>query len=444
MHLFFYTIFCWLYQLAVRIAALWNPKARRWVRGRKGIFPQLRTQLEALRAPLPQPSGQEGIPFAMASASPAQPPLIWMHCASLGEFEQGRPVLESLRARHPHARILLSFFSPSGYEVRKEYPGADLITYLPMDSKANARQFLDIVNPSLVIWVKYEYWYYYLTALKKRQIPTLLISGIFRPGQPFFKWYGRLHRYILDSFTHLFVQNQASADLLQKIGFSRQVTVNGDTRFDRVATIAAAFSPLPNIEAFCGHHPVVVAGSTWDADEEELDHYANTHPELRFIIAPHEIGEDHLKDIGKLFKYSVRYSRWTPGDANGHPNGGTPNTLIIDNIGMLSRLYRYAHITYVGGGFGSDGIHNVLEAAVYSKPVVFGPVYDKFQEATELLETGGAFSVDNALELEKTFNDLLKDPGLYGQSAAAAGRYVQEKTGATQAILQFIAASKWV
>ncbi|HVK49580.1 MAG TPA: glycosyltransferase N-terminal domain-containing protein [Pseudobacter sp.] len=410
MHLFFYNIFCWLYRSAIRIAALWNPKARLWVKGRQDWFSTIKPQFDNTPGPW-----------------------IWMHCASLGEFEQGRPVLEALRSQYPGYRILLTFFSPSGYEVRKNYPGADIVTYLPMDSKVNAMRFINMVNPSLVLWVKYEYWYYYLTGLRKKQVPVLLISGIFRKDQPFFKWYGRLHQYILESFSRLFVQNEASEQLLNGIGF-KQVTVNGDTRFDRVAEIAAQFQPLPAIEAFCGNHPVIVAGSTWDADEEELDHYANTHPEIRFIIAPHEIEAPHLHDIEKLFKHTIRYSEWSK-TLKADP---AVNTLIIDNIGMLSKLYHYATITYIGGGFGKEGVHNVLEAAVYGKPVVFGPVYDKFIEADELVETGGGISIETALELEEVFNELLQDRDEYKKAASAAAQYVASKTGATQAVTSYI------
>jgi 3-deoxy-D-manno-octulosonic-acid transferase len=409
-HLFFYNIFCWLYRSGIRLAALWNPKARLWVKGRQQWFERIKPQFD-------NNSHQ----------------WIWMHCASLGEFEQGRPVLEALREQYPGHKFLLTFFSPSGFEVRKDYKGADLIAYLPMDSKANAMKFINMVDPKLVLWVKYEYWYYYLTALKKKQVPLLLISGIFRPDQPFFKWYGRLHQYMLESFSQLFVQNEASQQLLNNIGF-KKVSVNGDTRFDRVVEIAAGFRSIPAIESFCGAHPVIVAGSTWDADEEELDHYANTHPELRFIIAPHEIDEPHLQDIEQLFKHCIRFSEWSKtmqADAS-------INTLIIDNIGMLSKLYHYATITFIGGGFGNDGVHNVLEAAVYGKPVVFGPVYDKFIEAAELVETGGGISIETALELEEVFNELLNDTTAYEKAAVAAANYVVSKTGATKAVTAYI------
>ena len=402
----------------MRIAAIWNPKARLWLKGRKEPV----TNLGFGNSELMTTGRQPGSGHAMR--------VVWMHCASLGEFEQGRPLLEMIRKQYPDCRIVLTFFSPSGYEVRKNYPGADQVAYLPMDSKKNARAFIDAVQPSLVLWVKYEYWYYYLVELKKRNIPTLLVSGIFRRDQPFFKWYGRLHRYMLESFTHFFVQTAASKTLLERIGFQNNATVSGDTRFDRVIAIAEEPSALPSIEQFCGRHPVIVAGSTWIEDEEELDHFANTNPDIKFIIAPHAVPEDHIRQIEKLFSNTVRFSQLN--------NEVSKNVLIIDNVGMLSKLYRYATIAYVGGGFGEDGVHNVLEAAVYGKPVVFGPEYDKYIEAVELLEAGGGFSIENALEMEAQLNTLLHDDAQYRASCEAARQYVYSKKGATNAILQYI------
>jgi len=397
--------------------------------------------------------------------------VVWIHCSSLGEFEQGRPVLERIRQQAPGCRIVLTFFSPSGYETKKDYAGADHIFYLPLDSRRNARQFIDLVKPTLVLWVKYDYWYYYLVELKRQHIPVLLISGIFRPDQPFFRWYGKLHRYMLECFSHLFVQTERSKALLGRLGFAEVASVSGDTRFDRVIEIAEAGEPLPLIEAFCGQQAVIVAGSTWEEDEEEVDHYANTHPELRFIIAPHEIGEDRLREVERLFRHSIRYSAWQreragsggkPGTegsgresraaqgigkgsrAAGAGGGGKvtgwpdPNVLIIDNIGMLSRLYKYATIAYVGGGFGDDGVHNVLEAAVYGKPVVYGPVIEKYIEAVELTESGGGIVIDSALEAERVFNRLLQNPGEYREAGEASRNYVHSKKGATALILTYI------
>lgn len=428
MHIFFYNIFLWFYTTAIRLVALWNPKARLWRTGRDGLFERLETVWNSPEVRKYESRNPDEITYNSSFT-------IWMHCASLGEFEQGRPLLEALRLQYPGCRIVLTFFSPSGYEIRKDYQGADYVCYLPMDSRKNARRFISIIRPSMVLWVKYEYWYYYLAELKKQQIPTLLISGIFRKSQPFFTWYGRLHRYMLDCFTHIFVQTQESVELLAGIGVKKNVSISGDTRFDRVITIAEQFSGIDTIEQFCGQHPVIVAGSTWPDDEEEIDHYANTHPGIRFIIAPHLIDEEHLHDIEKLFKHCVRFSNLS---ANGYQLPAAANTLIIDNIGMLSRLYKYATITYVGGGFGEDGIHNILEAAVYGKPVIFGPVYDKYAEAIALLEAGGAFTVSNALELEQTFNKLLENNELYTSSCQAAYHYVHANKGATDMIMQYI------
>jgi 3-deoxy-D-manno-octulosonic-acid transferase len=370
---------------------------------------------------------------------------VWMHCASLGEFEQGRPVIEALREQYPGITIVVTFFSPSGYEIRKNYPGADHIFYLPMDSSAHAKKFLNLVNPSLVLWIKYDYWYYYLRELRKRKIPVLLVSPLFRPDQPFFKWYGNIHRLMLDSFHAFFVQNDLSRQLLASLGITHSVFVSGDTRFDRVIDIAKSVESLPLIEAFCNIHPVIVAGSTWEEDEEELDHFANTHPDIRFIIAPHEIEEDHLRDMENLFRHSIRYSTLEKQTQNSQREGISVfeqiqpvNVLIIDNIGMLARLYYYAKICYVGGGFGDDGVHNVLEAAVYGKPVVTGPVIEKFIEVMELAEAGGVIIIDNALEAESVFNGLLENESEYTFHGNAARDYVYERRGATQKIIRYI------
>jgi 3-deoxy-D-manno-octulosonic-acid transferase len=431
----FYHVFLWLYKIGIRLIAPWNRKARLWLEGRKGLIERMGAEMNGIVGK----AGQKG-----KTAADNNGPVIWMHCSSLGEFEQGRPVLEGLRKESPGCRIVLTFFSPSGFETKKDYKGADHIFYLPLDSPKNARQFVNLVKPDLVLWVKYDYWYYFLAELKKRSIPLLLISGVFRPDQPFFHWYGRLHRYMLECFTHLFVQTEASKVLLEKLRLTEQVSVSGDTRFDRVIEIAEGAAPLPTIEAFCGDRPVIVAGSTWEEDEEELDHYANTHPELRFVVAPHEIGEDRLREVEGLFRHAVRYSVWEknidrPGTAGAALAGWPePNVLIIDNIGMLSRLYRYATIAYVGGGFGDDGVHNVLEAAVYGKPVVFGPVIEKYIEAVELTESGGGLIIDSALEAEKVFNRLLQNPQECRETGEASRSYVHSRKGATRRIIRYI------
>jgi len=365
-----------------------------------------------------------------------------MHCASLGEFEQGRPVLEAIRKQYPGYTILLTFFSPSGYEVRKDYKGVDHIFYLPMDTPNHANRFLNIVQPSLILFVKYEFWYYYLHEAKQRNIPALLISGIFRNDQPFFQWYGTFHKKMLGYFSQLTVQNQSAAELLQTIGFHENVLISGDTRFDRVIEIANHFQPIAAFDLFCEGHPVIVAGSTWTEDDEELDHFANTHPNIKCIIAPHDIGEDRLQECLHLYKRSMRYSVYEKVLKSGKVIPADMNVLIVDNVGMLSRLYHYATICYVGGGFGDDGIHNVLEAAVYGRPVVFGPVYDKYFEAEELLDWGGAFSIEDSLELEELFNELLEDKELYQNAASGSRAYVKNKAGATGKIMAYIEAKR--
>jgi 3-deoxy-D-manno-octulosonic-acid transferase len=473
----FYHVFLWFYKVGIRLVAPWNRKAKEWLDGRKGIFERMRADFAGASADgggsgvggAGEAAGGAGAGAGGATGGAGKYPVIWMHCSSLGEFEQGRPVIEALRREAPMARIVLTFFSPSGYRAKKDYEGADYIYYLPLDSPGNARQFISLVRPTLVLWVKYDYWYYYLVELKKRAIPVLLVSGVFRADQPFFKWYGRLHRYMLECMTHLFVQTEASRLLLEGRGLAGQVSVSGDTRFDRVIEIAREGASLPLIEAWCGGHPVIVAGSTWEEDEEELDHYANTHPEVRFIVAPHEIGEDRLVEVERLFRHSVRYSVWVAGTggrgaAAGAGRGGSvgaagagragakatgsrpgwpePNVLIIDNIGMLSRLYRYATIAYVGGGFGDDGVHNVLEAAVYGKPVVFGPVIEKYIEAVELTESGGGIVIDSALEAEGVLDRLLRDPEEVRETGEASARYVDSKKGATEKIIRFITMQK--
>ncbi len=409
-----YILFLLLYSCGIRVAAIANPKAKKWLNGRKNIFATITSQLSTLNS---------------------QP--IWMHCASLGEFEQGRPLLEELKSQNSKVKIVLTFFSPSGYEVMKDYKGVDFVFYLPMDSPANAKKFLDAVNPSMVLWVKYEYWFYYLTEIKQRNIPAVLVSGIFRKNQPFFKWYGAIWEKMLESFTHFFVQNEESQQLLSTLGFTKNITINGDTRFDRVLEIAENFTPIAGIEKFCGDSPVIVAGSTWEEDEIELLHFVNVHKNVKFIIAPHEIDKTNLKDVKDEFPNSIFYSELNNGQQT--TDDRQQNVLIIDNIGMLSRLYKYATVTYVGGGYGADGVHNVLEAAVYGKPVVFGPVYEKFYEAIGLVDSGGAISIDGGpVKLENVLNGLLNDEGERKRKGEAAAKFVQDNAGASKKIMQFI------
>ncbi len=402
----FYNIFLQLYVASVKIISPFNEKAKLWIRGRKK-FPS----------------------FNFDSANTK---VVWIHCASLGEFEQGRPVLEEIKKQYPSSAIVLSFFSPSGYEAQKNYSGAEAVFYLPMDSKANAKKLIKAMQPSLVIWVKYEYWFYYLDELKLQNIPVILVSGIFRKGHPFFKWYGKMWDQMLQSFDHFFVQDKNSKYLLGTINIKKNVTVSGDTRFDRVIAIAEGFQHLPVIREFCKDGKVIVAGSTWEDDETEWVHYIKANPNIRFIIAPHETSKLHLAEIKKMFKGCILYSELVEGKLT------HTNLLVIDNVGMLSRLYYYADITYVGGGFGDDGVHNVLEAAVYGKPVIYGPEFEKFIEAGELTDCGGGISIGNALELEKVINDLWKDEDLFAQAGSAAKNYVYANAGATQKILHWV------
>lgn len=362
---------------------------------------------------------------------------VWMHCASLGEFEQGRPVIENIKKTYPAVIIILTFFSPSGYNIIKNYKGADFIYFLPEDGRPNARRFITDVEPDLVIWVKYEYWYFYLSELKARSIPVLLVSGIYRSDMPFFKWYGMLWREMAQTFDHFFVQNNASNKVLRDLVNPSKITVAGDTRFDRVTQIAEGFMPLEAINKFCGDKKVIVCGSTWEEDEAEWTHFVKANKDIRFIIAPHEIDKQNLLDVKKSFPSAILYSEWEKSsqDISGTAN---INCLIIDNIGMLSRLYYYATITYVGGGFGSDGLHNILEAAVYGKPVIFGPEYEKNFEAIELIRCGGALSIENALELEGVLNKLLNNAEELKLSGEAAKSYVYENRGATEKIMAYI------
>jgi len=403
-----------LLAVTIRIASIWNTKARLWLEGRKNLLEHVSNSLKDNKKPV-----------------------IWMHTSSLGEFEQGRFLIDNIRKEYPAYCIVITFFSPSGYEVMKNYKGADFIFYLPEPTSGKARKFIQILDPKLVLWIKYDYWYHYLHELKKRKIPLLLVSAIFLRRYSFFKWYGPLYKEMLLCFTWLFVQDESSVELLNNINI-KNVSVSGDTRFDRVTDIAEHFEEIPMIREFTGNAPVIVAGSTWPEDEEEIDHYANTHQEIKFIIAPHEISEEHIIDIEKLFRHTIRYSELVKNKSD----HSAINTLIIDNIGMLSRLYKYATITFVGGGFGDDGVHNVLEAAVYGRPVIFGPAFNRYREAIDLLEEGVAFTIDNALDLEKTFGDLLSDNELYRECCEAAHEYVYRHKGATEKILNYIQANR--
>ena len=393
-----------LYEVFIFIASFFNEKAWKLRRGQREAFELLEEEVER------------------------KAHYVWFHAASLGEFEQGRPVMEQLKQEQPDTKILLTFFSPSGFEVRKNYKGANIVLYLPLDTAHRARKFIKLVKPSKVIFVKYEFWPNYLITLNKAKIPVYSISAIFRPEQLFFKWYGKWYRDLLKTFNHIFVQDQSSFNLLEKFGFDN-VSVSGDTRFDRVADLAQQAKSLPLIEEFVKDAKnVIVAGSTWPKDEELLVRYYKLHPDTRLILVPHEIHQSHIMDISKLLDGKfVRYSGATI------ENIKTTNCLVVDSIGVLSSIYRYANVAYIGGGFGV-GIHNTLEAAVYGVPVVFGPNYKKFKEARELIAIGGAFSISNYIVLEAQIDRLLKDD----KAGKIAGEYVKQNTGATELILKEI------
>ena len=398
--LWIYNIGITMYGLFLRFASLFNAKAKLFVEGRHHIFENIAQKVDADDEP------------------------VWFHFASLGEFEQGRPVLEELKSIHPQQKIIVTFFSPSGYEVRKNYAMADVF-YLPLDTATNAKKFINIVNPKLAIFTKYEFWFHYFKELHNRKIPLYLISGIFRPNQTFFKGYGGFYRGILKFVTHFFVQNEESVSLLKSIGIE-QVSLSGDTRFDRVYENAQNPKKLSDVEAFCGTQPVFIAGSTWPEDEKLLVDLAEKNPDWKFIIAPHEIGTNHIVAIESLFPNSIKYSVLKSQISNSEPQ-----VLIIDNIGMLSSLYQYAKVAYIGGGFGA-GIHNTLEAAAFGLPVIFGPKYDKFQEAKDLIALGAAQSIDTSAELFASFNHFKSNE----KAAIVAKSYVAEKKGATEMILK--------
>lgn len=394
-----------LYYAGIRIFALFDHKAKLWVLGRKHLFKEIR----------------EKIPEAER--------IIWFHAASLGEFEQGRPVIEATRRRFPDHKILLTFFSPSGFEVRKNYQGADYIFYLPLDSRRNARRFVKLADPALAVFIKYEFWYNYLIELRKRSIPVVFTSVIFRPGQHFFKWYGGWFRRQLKAINWLFVQNEQSVSLLRKIGID-QVSISGDTRFDRVFEAAAGKRSFPDIENFVAGNRVVLAGSTWPEDEEMLIAVINKKElAAKYIIAPHEIHRDRIdRFISRVDAKTICYTSASPDEYK------SADILIIDTIGILLHLYQYATVAYIGGGFGKS-IHNILEAATFGKPVIFGPNHHKFQEAKDLLAVSGAFCIASQGELYCTIDMLFNMDSFYQNSSATCAAYVSKRTGATALIM---------
>ncbi|WP_317206558.1 3-deoxy-D-manno-octulosonic acid transferase [Mucilaginibacter roseus] len=364
---------------------------------------------------------------------------IWFHFASLGEFEQGRPVLEQMKLTYPDRPIVITFFSPSGYEVRKNTPLADAVYYLPLDTRGNARRFIKTINPSIAVFTKYEYWYHFFAQLYGQRVPLYIISGIFRDGQVFFKWYGSMHRKMLKCVRHFFLQDEYSKQLLAGINVNN-TTVSGDTRFDRVWANANAPKQLPEIENFIGGKKAFICGSTWPDDEKLLAELTGEYPDWKFIFAPHELSMEKINRLAEMLPPDscIKYSALAITEG-----GNNHQCLVIDNMGMLSSLYQYGNIAYIGGGFGV-GIHNTLEAAAFGIPVIFGPNYHKFNEAKALIELEAGFSISNEAELRAIVEKLATDTAYYINSCQQARQYVDTQKGATEKIVNFIRNSETV
>ena len=405
-----YALLVSLYGVLIRLASPFNAKAAEWVKGRKNWAAALQNKL-----------------------SNEQRPVIWFHCSSLGEFEQGRPVLEQLRREYPQHCLVLTFFSPSGYLQKQNEPLADLVFYLPLDGFRSSKAFLDILQPELAFFVKYEFWYYYGRQLHLRKIPFFCISAIFRPGQIFFRPWGAFFKKILTRYSHIFVQDQASLELLYRNSIP-SVTVSGDTRFDRVLENRQRTISLPAVEKFCVGKQVMVAGSTWPADEKVLRQMLKDHDEVFLILAPHETDGRRIAQIERIFAHTQRYSVVK---ADAEVLAQDTRVLIIDSIGLLSQLYRYGKCCYVGGGFGK-GIHNILEAAVYGKPVFFGPNYTKFKEARDLKAFGGGIPVKSGNKLTDKFGELMHEDLMYEELCRKNRKYIEDRKGATEILMNYL------
>lgn len=399
---FLYNIFIHIYILALNLISPFNKKVKTMLKGEKECFDRLQNLN-------------------------SEDKVAWFHCASLGEFEQGRPLIEEVKKQFPEYKILLSFYSPSGYESKKDYALADYVVYLPNDTKSNAKKFVKKVNPDLIFFIKYEFWYNYISALKGRRL--FQVSLILRQNQYFFSWYGKWFAKQLKNFEHFFVQNQQTANLLNKIGY-KNVTISGDTRFDRVMTIANNAKSFTEIEKFCeGNQKIILAGSSWLADEKIIEKAINDL-DIKLIIAPHIVEQSHINEIQELFPKSILYSELAEDKKES-------NILIINCIGILSNLYQYCDIAYIGGGFGV-GIHNTLEAATFGKPICFGTNYHKFQEAIDLINLKAAYSISNQEELKQVLETLLNNEKIYNQSAEASKDYVKTKIGACKKIIEHL------
>ena len=407
--LFLYNLVISIAGFFLKIVALFSPKIKLFVAGRKNVFSILEEKIK--------PSDKT----------------IWFHSASLGEYEQGLPVIEKIKEKYPDHKIIVTFFSPSGYEVRKNNTVADVTVYLPLDTKSNAKQFLKLAHPELVFFIKYEFWLNYLKELETSKTPTYLISGIFRDNQMFFKWYGGFYRKALKAFTYFFVQNESSKEKIEAIGF-HNVIVSGDTRFDRVNAILGRDNTLDFIENFKNDSPTIVIGSSWPKDEALLAEYINQAPEhVKFIIAPHNIKPDQITSLkSQITKSTVLFSEKRDLDLSGY------NVFIIDTIGLLTKIYSYGTIAYVGGGFGNPGIHNILEPATFGIPIVIGPNYSNFAEAVQLVALEGCITISNSKELKETLDRLLNDTNFFEEKSSICRSYIQDNKGATNTIMNIV------
>lgn len=407
--LFLYNLIVFVVAFLLKIVALFSPKIRLFVNGRKDVFTILKEKIK--------PSDKT----------------IWFHAASLGEYEQGLPVIEKVKEKYPSHKIIVTFFSPSGYEVRKNNTVADVTLYLPLDTKYNAKQFLKLTHPEMVFFIKYEFWLNYLNELKKNNIPTYLVSGIFRDNQIFFKWYGGFYKKALDAFTYFFVQNESSKNKIESIGY-KNVIISGDTRFDRVVAILERDNTLDFIAEFKNNTTTIVIGSSWPKDEVLLTEYINTTQErVKFIIAPHNIKPEQITSLQQsITKKTVLFS-----EKEGK-NLADYDVFIIDTVGILTKIYSYATIAYVGGGFGNPGVHNILEPATFGLPIIIGPNYSHFAEATELVQLGGCISITTTEELKTEFNNLITDKNHLNEKGLICKSYVQNKKGATDKIMSTI------
>jgi len=407
--LFLYNLVISIAGFFLKIVALFSPKIKLFVNGRKNVFSILEEKIKS------------------------SDKTIWFHSASLGEYEQGLPVIEKIKEKYPDHKIIVTFFSPSGYEVRKNNTVADVTVYLPLDTKSNAKQFLKLAHPELVFFIKYEFWLNYLKELETSKTPAYLISGIFRDNQMFFKWYGGFYRKALKAFTYFFVQNESSKEKIEAIGF-HNVIVSGDTRFDRVNAILGRDNTLDFIENFKNDSPTIVIGSSWPKDEALLAEYINQAPEhVKFIIAPHNIKPDQITSLkSQITKSTVLFSEKRDLDLSGY------NVFIIDTIGLLTKIYSYGTIAYVGGGFGNPGIHNILEPATFGIPIIIGPNYSNFAEAVQLVALEGCITISNSKELKETLDRLLNDTNFFEEKSSICRSYIQDNKGATNTIMNIV------